>query len=75
MPVPVAAEVTWFRERIERNRDRVGWLYCRWILGDCRTVGAEDLVSTAQARGLVVVIPKCKGEMGLSVCRVRSRVH
>ena len=62
VPVLLAAVATWFRERIERNRDRVGWLYCGWILGDRHTVGAEDLVSAAQARGLVVVIPECKEE-------------
>ena len=62
VPVLAAALAAWFRERIERNRDRVGWLYCGWILGDRRAVGAEDLASAAQARGLVVVIPECKEE-------------
>ena len=60
VPVLMAAGATWTRERIERNRDRVGWLYCGWILGDRRAVGTEDIVSAAQARGLVVVIPECK---------------
>ena len=63
-PVLAAAGATWFRERIERNRDRVGWLYCGWILGERRAVGAEDLASTARARGLVVVIPECEEEWG-----------
>ena len=62
VPVLAAAVAAWFRERIERNRDRVGWLYCGWISGDRRAVGAEDLVSAAQARGLVVEIPECKEE-------------
>ena len=65
MPVLVAAVATWFRERIDRNRDRVGWLYCGWILGDRRAVGAEDLVSAARgARGHVTVIPECQKEDG-----------
>ena len=64
VPVIAAAVATWFRERIERNRDRVGWLYCGWILGDRRAVGAEDLAASARARGLVVVIPECKEEWG-----------
>ena len=62
VPVLMAAVATWYRERTERNRDRVGWLYCGWILGGRRAVGAEDLVSASQARGLVVVIPECKEE-------------
>ncbi len=64
VPVITAAAAAWFRERIERNRNSVGWLYCGWILGDRRAVGAVDLVSAAQARGLVVKIPKCKEESG-----------
>lgn len=62
VPVLAAAVAAWFRERIERNRDRVGWLYCGWISGDRRAVGAEDLGSAARARGLVVVIPECREE-------------
>ena len=62
VPVLAAAVATWFRERIERNRDRVGWLYCGWIVGTRRAVGIEDLASAAQARGLVVVIPECREE-------------
>ena len=60
VPVLAAAVAAWFRERIERHRDRVGWLYCGWIVGTRRAVGMEDLVSAMQARGLVVVIPECK---------------
>ena len=60
VPVLAAAVAAWFRERIERNRDRVGWLYCSWIVGTRRAVGIEDLVFAARARGLVVVIPECK---------------
>ena len=62
VPVLAAAVATWFRERNDRNRDRVGWLYCGWILGGRRAVGIEDLLSAAQARGLVVMIPECKEE-------------
>lgn len=62
VPVLVTTVATWFLERIDRNRDRVGWFNCGWILGNRRSVGAEDLVSAAQARGLVVVIPECKEE-------------
>ena len=62
VPVLLASVATWFRERIERNRDRVGWLYCGWIVGTRRAVGIEDLVSAAQLRGLVVMIPECKEE-------------
>ena len=62
VPVFAAAVATWFRERNERNRDRVGRLYCGWILGDRRAVGNEDLLSAVQARGLVVMIPECKRE-------------
>ena len=64
VPVLVATGGTWFRERIARNSDRVGWLYCGWILVDRHAVGVEDLVSTARARGLVVMIPECKEELG-----------
>jgi len=60
VPVLAAAAAAWFRERIERNRDRVGWLYCGWIVGMRRAVGIEDLVSARQARGLVIGIPECK---------------
>ena len=62
VPVLSAAVAAWFRERIERNRDRVGWLYCGWILGDRRAVGIEDLALAAQERGLMVTIPKCEEE-------------
>ena len=62
VPVLSAAVAAWLRERIERNRDRVGWLYCGWILGNRRAVGIEDLVSAAQAQGLAVVIPECNEE-------------
>ena len=62
VPVLTATVAAWFRERIERNRDRVGWLYCGWIVGTRRAVGIEDLVSAAQARGLAVAIPECKEE-------------
>ena len=64
VPVLATATATWFRSVLSRNQDRVGWLYCGWILGDRRTVLAEDLVSAAQARGLVVVIPECKEDSG-----------
>ncbi|MDE0132242.1 MAG: hypothetical protein OXQ32_08285 [bacterium] len=62
VPVLMSAVATWFHERIERNRDRVGWLYCGWIMGKRRPVGIEDLDCAAQARGLAVVIPECKEE-------------
>ena len=62
VPVIMAAVAAWFRERTDRNRDRVGWLYCGWIVGKRRAVGIEDLDCAARARGLAVVIPECKEE-------------
>ena len=64
VPVIAAAVAAWLRERFDQNKDRLGWLYCGWILGDRRAVRAEDLVSAAQVRGLVVVIPECSEEWG-----------
>ena len=62
VPVLAAVVAAWLRERIERNRDRVGWLYCGWIVGTRRALGIEDVDSAARARGLGVVIPECKEE-------------
>lgn len=64
VPVLAATVATWLLERSERNRDRVGWLYCGWKLGDRRPIGPKEINLAAQARGLVVVIPVCSEESG-----------
>ena len=64
VPVLTAAIATGVREWTDHSRDRVGWLYCGWILGERRAVGIDDLVSATRARGLGVAIPEGRVDGG-----------